>query len=315
MLLGGDRRSPWRPLLGALIFVWSRNERMQELQREAGEDALTGLQEPAPLRGGGAGGDGARAARRHHRGAADARPRPLQAGQRHPRPPGRRPADRGGRRACCAGAPARATSSPGSAATSSRSSLPRCGRDEANVGRRSDRRPRSASTSRDDDGVEPVTASVGVAIFGADPPMSYATLVSEADTAMYAAKDGGRDGFRVFDPEAIREDAPDARLGGRPAAPARGAVAAPAAAEASKRAAAERAARAAGRPAPAVAGSSGARRSLKSSRSAPGGGRRRPPPSPGRRRRATAARAERVGDRDAAEAEPAAQLAGGDRPA
>jgi PleD family two-component response regulator len=39
--------------------------------------------------------------------------------------------------------------------------------------------------------------------------MSYATLVSEADTAMYAAKDGGRDGVRVFDVEAIREDAPD----------------------------------------------------------------------------------------------------------
>ena len=29
-------------LLGALIFVWSRNERMQRLEREAGEDALTG---------------------------------------------------------------------------------------------------------------------------------------------------------------------------------------------------------------------------------------------------------------------------------
>ena len=30
-------------LLGSLIFVWSRNERMQELQREASEDPLTGL--------------------------------------------------------------------------------------------------------------------------------------------------------------------------------------------------------------------------------------------------------------------------------
>jgi len=59
------------------------------------------------------------------------------------------------------------------------------------------------------DGVDPVTASIGVAMFGEDPRMSYATLVSEADTAMYAAKDGGRDGVRVFDVEAIREDAPD----------------------------------------------------------------------------------------------------------
>ena len=30
-------------LLGALILVWSRNERMQELQRQAGQDSLTGL--------------------------------------------------------------------------------------------------------------------------------------------------------------------------------------------------------------------------------------------------------------------------------
>jgi GGDEF domain-containing protein len=49
---------------------------------------------------------------------------------------------------------------------------------------------------------------VGVASFGIDPVMSYATLVSEADTAMYAAKDGGGDGFRVFHPDAIRVTAP-----------------------------------------------------------------------------------------------------------
>ena len=30
-------------LLGALVLVWSRNERMQELQREASQDPLTGL--------------------------------------------------------------------------------------------------------------------------------------------------------------------------------------------------------------------------------------------------------------------------------
>ena len=40
--------------------------------------------------------------------------------------------------------------------------------------------------------------------------MSYATLVSEADTAMYAAKDAGGDGFRVFHPDAIRVTAPGA---------------------------------------------------------------------------------------------------------
>jgi diguanylate cyclase (GGDEF)-like protein len=54
----------------------------------------------------------------------------------------------------------------------------------------------------------PVTVSVGVALFGVDPVMSYATLVSEADTAMYAAKDAGGDGFRVFHPDSIRLGVP-----------------------------------------------------------------------------------------------------------
>ena len=39
-------------LLGALVLIWSRNERMRELQREASQDPLTGPEEPAPLRGG-----------------------------------------------------------------------------------------------------------------------------------------------------------------------------------------------------------------------------------------------------------------------
>ena len=56
--------------------------------------------------------------------------------------------------------------------------------------------------------VEMVTVSVGVANFGGDPLMSYATLVSEADTAMYAAKDAGGDDFRVFHPDAIQVSAP-----------------------------------------------------------------------------------------------------------
>ena len=55
-------------------------------------------------------------------------------------------------------------------------------------------------------GVEPVTASVGVAIFGHDPRIGSATIVAEADTAMYAAKDAGRDCVRVFDPRALSED-------------------------------------------------------------------------------------------------------------
>ena len=41
-------------------------------------------------------------------------------------------------------------------------------------------------------------------MFGLDPTMSYATLVSEADTAMYAAKAAGGDDFRVFHADALR---------------------------------------------------------------------------------------------------------------
>ena len=44
-------------------------------------------------------------------------------------------------------------------------------------------------------------------MFGDDPRTSIASVVSEADTAMYAAKDGGRDGVRVFDPVAVRDEA------------------------------------------------------------------------------------------------------------
>jgi GGDEF domain-containing protein len=54
-----------------------------------------------------------------------------------------------------------------------------------------------------------VTVSVGVAMFGDDPRTSAATVFSEADTAMYAAKDEGRDGVRVFDSVAVREDVPE----------------------------------------------------------------------------------------------------------
>jgi diguanylate cyclase (GGDEF)-like protein len=51
-----------------------------------------------------------------------------------------------------------------------------------------------------------VTVSIGIALFGEDPRTSVATIVSEADTAMYAAKDEGRDAVRVFDPLWVREN-------------------------------------------------------------------------------------------------------------
>jgi diguanylate cyclase (GGDEF)-like protein len=56
---------------------------------------------------------------------------------------------------------------------------------------------------------EAITASIGIAMFGDDPRLSYESITSEADTAMYAAKDGGGNGVRVFDPLAVREEAPE----------------------------------------------------------------------------------------------------------
>jgi len=42
--------------------------------------------------------------------------------------------------------------------------------------------------------------------FGDDPRTSVATVVSEADAAMYGAKDDGRDAVRIFDPVPLRGD-------------------------------------------------------------------------------------------------------------
>ena len=43
------------------------------------------------------------------------------------------------------------------------------------------------------------TASIGIALFDADPRATVTTVLAEADMAMYAAKDAGRDNLRVFD--------------------------------------------------------------------------------------------------------------------
>jgi diguanylate cyclase (GGDEF)-like protein len=194
-------------LLGALILIWSRNERMQELEREAGEDALTGLKNRRRFE------EDVRAAmaRRRRDGGSGALlmidlDHFKEVNDTHGHLAGdrligevaavlRRRA-RAGDIVARLGGDEFAVVLPQSTPTEARVVA------EALV---------AAIRNHDPtlDGVDPVTASIGVAIFGDDPRMSYATLVSEADTAMYAAKDGGRDGVRVFDAEAIREDAPD----------------------------------------------------------------------------------------------------------
>jgi diguanylate cyclase (GGDEF)-like protein len=85
--------------------------------------------------------------------------------------------------------------------------LPRCSAQEATLAAEALERELREHNRDGDSG--PITASIGVAMFGEDPRMSLASLISEADTAMYAAKDAGGDTVRIFDPLAVREEAPD----------------------------------------------------------------------------------------------------------
>jgi diguanylate cyclase (GGDEF)-like protein len=85
--------------------------------------------------------------------------------------------------------------------------LPRCSQGEAQLAAEAIADAiRSHRSNQTGDGV---TVSIGIALFGGDRRTSVATVVSEADTAMYAAKDEGRDAVRVFDPLWVRENVSD----------------------------------------------------------------------------------------------------------
>ncbi len=193
-------------LLGSLILTWSRRERMQELEREASQDALTGLDNR----------------RRFERDLSTAMAR-----SRRDRSTGallildiddfKRVNDSRGHPAGdrlikeVAGVLRRRSRKSDSLARLGGDEfaviLPHCSREEAQIA--AEAIAREIREHQADEGTEPVTISIGVAMFGDDPRTSAATVFSEADTAMYAAKDEGRDGVRVFDPEAIRESEPE----------------------------------------------------------------------------------------------------------
>ena len=191
-------------LLGALILIWSRNERMQELEREAGQDSLTGLKNrrrfEEDLRFA-----MARAKRDRTTGALlmldldDFK----NINDSHGHPAGDRMieeiADVLRRRTRESDVLARLGGDEFAIV------LPRCSPGEARMVAEAIAEAVRKHQPADGD-VESITASVGVATFGHDPRTSMASVISEADTAMYAAKDGGRDGVRVFDPIAVRGD-------------------------------------------------------------------------------------------------------------
>jgi diguanylate cyclase (GGDEF)-like protein len=192
-------------LLGALILVWSRNERMQELEREAGQDPLTGLKNRRRFEED-LGATMARGRRERTTGALIMLDLDhfKQVNDSHGHPAGdqliREIADVLRHRSRESDVLARLGGDEFALV------VPRCGLGEALVVAEA-----IADAIRDHQpsgDVEPLTVSIGVALFGDHPRTSIGSVVSEADTAMYAAKDGGRDRVRVFDPAAVSSEAP-----------------------------------------------------------------------------------------------------------
>jgi diguanylate cyclase (GGDEF)-like protein len=193
-------------LLGTLILAWSRNEQMQRLQREASLDPLTGLKNrrrfEEELRM-------AMARSRRDRTTGAVLVLDLddfkQVNDSRGHPAGDRMIEE------IAGVLRRRTRESDVLARIGGDEfaivLPRCSPTEARMVAESIGTAIREHRSTDGD-LNPITASVGVAIFGDERRTSIDSVVSEADTAMYAAKDGGRDGVRVFDPLAIRDFGP-----------------------------------------------------------------------------------------------------------
>ena len=192
-------------LLASLILTWGRTERMQELERQASQDALTGLSNRRRFEE-----DLATAMARSRRDRSTGallmldldRFKQVNDSQGHP----------AGDRLIkeIAEVLRRRTRASDSLARLGGDEfaviLPRCSREEARL--TAEAIADEVRAHRSETTPDPVTVSIGVSMFGNDPRTSVATVVSEADAAMYAAKDGGRDGVRIFDPVSVREDAP-----------------------------------------------------------------------------------------------------------
>ena len=188
-------------LLGALIVSWGRNERMQELERQASQDALTGLSNRRRFEE-----DLAAAMARSRRDRSTGallmldldRFKQVNDSQGHPAGDRliREVAEVLRRRTRASDSLARLGGDEFAVI------LPRCSREEALLA--AEAIAHEVRHHRSDEIQDQVTVSIGIAMFGTDPRTSVATVVSEADAAMYAAKDEGRDRVRVFDPVSVR---------------------------------------------------------------------------------------------------------------
>jgi diguanylate cyclase (GGDEF)-like protein len=190
-------------LLASLVVSWSRGERMRELERQAGQDALTGLGNRRRFEE-----DLAAAMARSRRDGTTGAllmldlDRFKQVNDSHGHPAGDRVikdvAETLRRRTRSSDSLARLGGDEFAVI------LPRCSSQEAMIA--AEAIADEIRRHHSEDGRDPVTVSIGVAMFGEDPKAGVATIVADADAAMYAAKDEGRDGVRVFDPVAVRED-------------------------------------------------------------------------------------------------------------
>jgi diguanylate cyclase (GGDEF)-like protein len=193
-------------LLASLVLTWGRTERMQELERQASQDALTGLSNRRRFEQ-----DLAAAMARSRRDGSTGAllmldlDRFKQVNDSHGHPAGDRVIKEIAE--VLRGRTRESDSLARLGGDEFAVVLPRCSREEARLAAEA-----IADEVRDhhsDEAAGPVTVSIGVSMFGQDPRTSVATVVSEADAAMYAAKDGGRDAVRIFDPFSVREDVSD----------------------------------------------------------------------------------------------------------
>jgi len=183
-------------LLASLVVSWNRGERMRELERQASQDALTGLGNRRRFEE-----DLAAAMARSRRDGSTGAllmldlDRFKQVNDSHGHPAGdqviKEMAEILRKRTRASDSLARLGGDEFAVI------LPRCSSQEALIAAEA-----IADEIRQHDsknGRAPLTVSIGVAMFGEDPKASVATVVSDADAAMYAAKDDGRDAVRVFD--------------------------------------------------------------------------------------------------------------------
>ncbi len=181
-------------LLGALVLVWSRNERMRELQREASQDSLTGLKNrrrfQEDLRR-----ELARADRDGTSGALLALDLDnfKRVNDTLGHPVGDRVIEE------IAGVLGRRTRETDVLARVGGDEfaiiLPNCDEDEGRQVAESIAtaiREHIPQTGE----VPSITASVGIAMFGSGTDATFDSVQADADAAMYAAKDAGRDRVR-----------------------------------------------------------------------------------------------------------------------